>query len=460
MKVLLVEPDFPYPNKSKHQANKVHRNFVPVGLLKLGTFYQNRGAQVKLVRGEHIKREIGFVPTSILVTSIFTYWSDCVWRAVSHYRALFPHAEIIVGGIYVTLHHRRAYFRRMLAQYDARCHVGLHSGAEAVRPDYTLLESGVDHHVTHAMRGCIRRCSFCGTWRIEPRRYDKPVERLVEEIVAVGKARVLFFDNNFLAHGDVETMLTELAKVRVKGRPVSYESQSGFDGRLLQRKPELAELLKKANFKNVRIAWDSGFAGHRAIRRQIDILNGAGYRPESVAVFMIYNHDTAYEEMLRKVEKCKEWGVQINDCRYRPLDAQHDNYNSRKYQTGQTDEDYHIHACAGWTDAKVRDFRRRVRRHNIWVRYAKARGEGYDRNMERWSDIHNTFKFFGLDRPPAYELMENSPTWKRRIHVMKRLRNFMKRREIMAISLEGLGGCAMDCALDETCRLLGVDTAL
>jgi len=33
--VLLVEPEFPYPAKSKHRANEIHKNFVPIGLLKL-----------------------------------------------------------------------------------------------------------------------------------------------------------------------------------------------------------------------------------------------------------------------------------------------------------------------------------------------------------------------------------------------------------------------------------------
>ena len=35
--VLLVEPDFPYPNKSKNKGNDVHKNFIPIGLLKIGS---------------------------------------------------------------------------------------------------------------------------------------------------------------------------------------------------------------------------------------------------------------------------------------------------------------------------------------------------------------------------------------------------------------------------------------
>ena len=456
MNILLVEPSFPYPPKSKNQAGDIHKNFVPVGLLKLGSLFKGKGARVKLVRGNRSRKGIGFVPTSIFVTSIFTYWSSYVWETVAHYRGLFPKAEITVGGIYVTLHHKRKYFKQKLKEYRAECHVGLHKDAEGVNPDYSLLETDVDQHVTHAMRGCIRRCSFCGTWRIEPKRYDKPVDQLIKEIVAVGKNKVLFFDNNFLAHGKIERLLRELAKVRVNSRPVRYESQSGFDGRLLQKKPGLAKLIKEARFSNVRIAWDSSFARHRSIKKQLDILSDAGYATGYIAIFMIYNYETSYENMIRKLEKCREWGVQINDCRYRPLNTRHDDYNPGKYRAGQSSKDYYIHSKGGWSDATIRDFRREVRQHNIWVRYGRARGEGYSRDMERWSEIRSTFKFFGLARPPQYERIQNSPTWTRRVDLMKRLKSYLKRRKLLRMSLRGINRGAMDQVLIETCELLGV----
>ncbi len=422
--ILLVEPSFPYPTKSKNQAGEIHRNFVPVGLLKLGALYKKQGADVKLVRGNIEKSDIGFVPTEIFVTSIFTYWSKYVWETVAHYRALFPHAQITIGGIYATLHYKRKYFKKKLAEYRSHSHVGLHKEAEKVNPDYSLLASDVDHHVTHAMRGCIRRCSFCGTWRIEPKRYDKPVNQLINEIKDVGKNKVLFFDNNFLAHGKIVEMLKELANIRVNGKPIRYESQSGFDGRLLQKKPKYAELLKKARFQNVRIAWDSSFARYRSIKKQVDVLSDAGYCPRDIAIFMIYNYDTPYEEMVRKLDKCREWGVQINDCRYRPLNTKYDNYNPRKYKAGQTSKDYYVHTKGGWTDKKIRDFRKEVRRHNIWIRYAKDKGLKYDINMEKWSAIHNTFKYFGMGRPSNFAVIDKSPTKLNRIRMMNKVKNY------------------------------------
>lgn len=284
-KVLLVEPDFPYPAKSKNQANGVHKNFVPVGLLKLGAYYKSLGSKVRLVRGNKSKKELEpDSPNLILVTSIFTYWSSYVWNTIKHYRLLFPESRIILGGIYSTLHHKKKYFKQKLIDYDVECHYGLHSEAEKFYPDYSLLESEIEHHVTHAMRGCIRRCKFCGVWRIEPILDYKTSEELQKELISIGKNKVIFFDNNFLANGNVEQILEDLSILEVNGRPIIFESQSGFDGRLLENNPKLAALLKKARFHNVRIAWDNSFSDYPSIKRQIHYLTTAGYKVKDIYV--------------------------------------------------------------------------------------------------------------------------------------------------------------------------------
>jgi len=430
-KILLVEPDFPYPSKSRNRANEIHKNFVPIGLLKLGSLYKSQGAEVKLVRGNQPKGKLrNFEPSLILVTSIFTYWSKYVWDAISYYREFFPETKIMLGGIYATLHHNKKIFKENLRRYNVRCYVGLHSEAEKHYPDYSLLNGNVDHHVTHTMRGCIRKCSFCGVWKIEPKRIYKTSKELITEIKTIGKNKVIFFDNNFLANKNIKKMLGDLVELRVNSKPVSFECQSGFDGRLLENDKELAVLLKKAHFNNVRIAWDNSSSDSSSIKSQLNCLASAGYNLKDIFVFMIYNYDIPCEEMLKKLDYCKKWGVQIADCRYRPLDSIKDDYNPTRFRSGQTDEDYYIHKDGGWTDQKIRDFRRIVRHHNIWIRYARDKGLLYDKRMEKWSSIHNTFKFFHMGRPPQLEVIEESPTWKRRLGMMNRVKNYYKKHNL------------------------------
>lgn len=437
--ILLIEPDFPYPSKSKNRANSIHKNFVPVGLLKLGAYYKSIGANVKLIRGyQPALYFLNFQPTLVLVTSIFTYWSEYFWDAVRYYRRLFPQATILVGGVYVALHHEKEYFQKLIRHYRVKYCPGLHHGAERHYPDYSLLTGKVDHHVTHAMRGCIRRCNFCGVWKIEPERYDKTPKALIKEIRAVGKNKVIFFDNNFLANSHVKSILSQLATLKVNNRAVFCESQSGFDGRLLEKNPVLGRLLKQARFQNVKIAWDNSLEDAPSIKKQIDILVSAGYIAKDISVFMIYNFDATYETMLKKLKYCRQWGVQIADCRYRPLDSTADNYNSARFRTGQMGDDYYIHTKAGWTDGKIRNFRKKVRQHNIWVRYAMEKSLEYDKAMERWSAIHNTFKFFKMGRPPQLEVIQNSYRWKNRIRLMNRIKSYYKKHNMNSLNFNGL----------------------
>ncbi len=92
---------------------------------------------------------------------------------------------------------------------------------------------------------------------------------------------------------------------------------------------------------------------------------------------MIYNWDYDYNELEKKRKICFDWGVQIADCRFRPLNSTFDNYNPRK--VSQSNEDYYINEK--WTDEEVRKFRSNVRKHNICVRY-KISWDKYERRLE------------------------------------------------------------------------------
>ncbi|MDD5210573.1 MAG: radical SAM protein [Elusimicrobiales bacterium] len=436
MKILLVEPSFPYPNKSKNKAGSVHKNFVPLGLLKLGKMHRANGDEVKLVRGNRDKNDIDFVPDEVLVTSLFTYWSKHVWDSIDHYRGLFPKAKITLGGIYATLFAKDPKFIERCQATNVTVFTGIHPGAEKHYPDYSLI-SKVEYHATHMMRGCMRKCAFCGTWRIEPERTNKSFKDIELELKAINKNKIVFYDNNILDNPDIKQILQGLSELRIKRHPVVFESQSGFDGRLLENIPELALLLRKARFRNIRIAWDGPAKDKDSIKRQLDLLVNAGYKAKDISVFMIYNFEPPYEGMVSKLEACKEWGVQITDCRYRPLTLDYDNY-SPHMRNGQPEGSFYIHKKAGWTDENIRLFRHQVREHNIWVRYAMEKGLAYDKKMERWSAINNTYKYFNLKRPPFMSRIEESPKFQERIKFLTRIKHHHIENKITPPDLRSL----------------------
>ena len=345
MKVLLVQPEFPLSVKSKN-----HKDFLPVGLLKMYSYHKAKGNKVKFVIGN---RNIGgFTPNEINITSLFTYWSNYVWDAVHFYKNKYPRSKIRVGGIYASLmpeHCKKSGCDEVFK--------GIEKNVEKFSPAYDILD--VDYQIIHTTRGCVRKCKFCGTWKVEPKFECKKSIR--KEIC---KNKIVFYDNNILANPYIEDILKELSEAKCKGKAVYSECQCGIDGRILLENPHLAKMLKEARMINPRIAWDHGHNQWKDIKKQLNILFKAGYRPKNTYVFMIYNWDVPYKEMEKKRIKCWKWGIQISDCRYRPLDQTFDNYNPRK---DQTKNDYFIHPL--WTDKEVKLFRRNVRRHNICVRH-------------------------------------------------------------------------------------------
>ena len=101
----------------------------------------------------------------------------------------------------------------------------------------------------------------------------------------MNKKKIIFYDNNLLANQFIEDILNELIELK-KEKKISYvESQSGFDGRILTRKPYLAKMLKDAGFKNPKIAWDHSINEKKLIKKQLDILIDAGFKPKEISIF-------------------------------------------------------------------------------------------------------------------------------------------------------------------------------
>jgi len=360
MNILLVEPDFPISYKSKN-----HSNFLPIGLLKLASLYRNQGHEIELIRGN---KNASFLPDEINITSLFTYWSGYVKESVDFYRKLYPDSKIKVGGIYATLlpDHCKAY-----TMCD-EVFTGQNEEADRCIPAYDLVD--VDYQIIHGMRGCKRACSFCGIWRIEKESY-KTSKQIESEIC---RNKLIFYDNNILANPNITEILLMLSSTLYKKRVLKCECQSGFDGRILEDNPKYASLLKKARFENIRLAWDFKYESFPQVENWIIILENAGYKRKDIFIFMIYNWNFDYSELERKREKCYEWGVQIADCRFRPLNRTTDNYSS--YLKYQTNDDYYIHE--NWTDDLVRRFRSDVRKHNVCIRY-KIPWNKYEKQLEQ-----------------------------------------------------------------------------
>ena len=76
-RVLLVEPNFPIPNKSRN-----HSNFLPIGLLKIAGYLRTKSIEVKLVRYEEAndskKKYDNTVQTTLFSDDVSSIWKNCL----------------------------------------------------------------------------------------------------------------------------------------------------------------------------------------------------------------------------------------------------------------------------------------------------------------------------------------------------------------------------------------------
>lgn len=350
-KLLLIDPNYPRANRSIN-----HKDILPVGLLKIGAYYKDLGWEVKLLRLCETDQPIDFKPDKIMITSLFTYWAEYVKLAVNFAREHYPTATIEVGGIFASL-------QPQLCKLVTGCdtvYEGVMQEAEDYLPDYSLLSEEPDFQILHTTRGCHRRCKTCGVYCIEPQLiYRDSIKDLVF------KEKLVFYDNNILMNPHIDNILRELILLRKKRIIKSCECQSGFDGRILRKKPYLAKMLKQAGFSHPKIAWDNSIKNWKKRKEEIDILVDAGYYPRHIGVFFLENYLEPYEVLENKRLMCYEWGVQIVQCRYRPLDQLFDHYNGRRKH--QTSKDYYIHP--NWSHKELKRFNRNVKCHNICIRF-------------------------------------------------------------------------------------------
>lgn len=346
--VILVEPCF-----HKAQKSQNHQERFSLPLLKFKTWLRDQQIAATIIHFEDNTKYTRYDNVNvILVTTSFTYYSRSVRDCVAYYRKQYPNATIIAGGIYASLlpEHCKKY-----------CGVdevitGNVKEIDETKLDYKQVD--VPYQILQTTRGCIRNCSFCGTYKIEPHfSYKKSIRR---EIV---KKKLIFYDNNLLANPYIDNILNELIRFKKHHKIQECDAQSGIDARLLTQ--EIADKLHQAGFKKIRFAWDGGYKEHENIRQQTQLLLNAGYRAKDIQVFILYNYEVTYNESEKKRAYLSKLGVQTAPCRYISLDAISDGYNP--YKQSQTREEYYIHPR--WTDAEVRAFKRNCRQHNICKRY-------------------------------------------------------------------------------------------
>lgn len=288
MRILLVEPDY-------------YARYPPLGLLKIGTYHRLLGDEVYFVRGRSQAQVPE--PETIYVTSLFTYAWRPVRDAISYYRALFPKARILLGGIYASLLPDHA---KLLGADEV--HVGLKRELEDLVPSWDLIPEW-DGSILFASRGCIRKCGFCSVPKLEGPPTD--LRQRVRNLIYPGHKRVILWDNNILGNENWEPIFDELADLDLE-----VDFNQGLDARRVT--PGVAKKLSRLKLHSIRMAYDYPGVGP-FVKQAIEILAKEGIPPRKIVVYTLFNYVDDPQNFRDRVAELLSWGVTSYPMRFEPL---------------------------------------------------------------------------------------------------------------------------------------------
>lgn len=261
MKVLLVDVDSKIPN---------------LALMKLSTYYKNKGYDVELKRFEFSyyperKRNKVNIDASIyskvFVSIIFPINKNTI--------QINGCEDVSFGG----------------TGYDLL--LKLPEEIDDCVEDYSIYPDN-DTSYGFITRGCIRNCYFCFVPKKEGMLHEY---RNVEQIVKHKKVK--FMDNNFLAYNKCEEIMEELIEKKIK-----CSFNQGLDLRLITERK--AELLSKLNYSGEYFFAFDDIRTKDIIFRNFEIVKKYITKEWKIKFFIYCNQDMEISDIIYRIEWCKE----------------------------------------------------------------------------------------------------------------------------------------------------------
>ena len=300
-KILLLEP--PYPRK-----------YMPAGLAKLAMYAKAHGKHPTFGRySVTTKNDL------VLVTSLFTYESAIVTKAIAEARILNPDARIIAGGIYASL--MPNHFQ---ATTGADIYTGYSKILDQIVPDYAIdwqVDDPWDKFAfTFTSRGCPNSCPYCAVKKIERELWINPHWK---NMIVDDKPGIVLCDNNLSSTPDEhwDAVMDFLVK---KKKAVVIDSGLDCKHITMQKAKQLAK-----------VCWAGGWAGtRRGLRLAFDRIEehdvfcsameklvkaGVNANRDSM-IFVLFNFKDTPREADYRMRTVANFHSRPYPQEYRPLD--------------------------------------------------------------------------------------------------------------------------------------------
>ncbi len=303
-------------------------------------------------------------PDAVLVTSVMTYWYPGPQRVVELLRQRFPGVPVILGGIYATLlpDHARKTVKPdyvITGPGEVKVHALLREifGEEVPLPAepadldaypypaFDLMGENLEYLIIMTARGCPFNCSFCAQKLIAMPFSQRDPEAVVEEMALHYQTYRLrdfaFYDDALFINRDkhIKVILEHLIR---RNLPLRLHSPNGLFANQIDR--ELAELMYRANFKTIRLSFEtsneqrrrdlSNKISNQGMTDAVQALVEAGFERHKLEAYVIMGlPDQSIDEVLASSVFVNDLGLTIRLASFSPIPGTLD--FDRAVQNGQ-----------------------------------------------------------------------------------------------------------------------------
>ena len=279
MQILLVDLKTGLPSREK--------NFVPLALRKLYTYYTKQGHSVEYIQSDAMPKD---EPDIMCFSPIFLFKFQGDIDRITAFRKLFPSALARIGGISVSL--KKDMFEQKLGNRNIEYIVGLNEEIEVCHPEYDVIPSSFSYGFTS--RGCVNRCAWCVVPKIEGA--IRPLKGWENQLGSKHR-RFFLMDNNLLAC-EIDHIESVLDAMSEHGKLIDFNQ--GLDCILFtKKKEELVPIFEKYrdNIPQVRFSWDSK-KQDKYILPTIEILNSL---KKQGVWYLLYGFNEDIEEVHHRI---------------------------------------------------------------------------------------------------------------------------------------------------------------
>jgi len=255
-------------------------------------------------------------PQAVLITSIMTYWYPGVFRVIENIKEIFPGIPIILGGVYATLCFEHA-SKFSGADYivkgnNIRDWLKILEQLSGNINDYSKYETGLDNLPYPAWdlysnldyisilssRGCPYRCSYCASFKINPKLEFRNPEEVAKEIEYWNKRRgvkdFVFYDDALLINSE-DNFLFILEGLINRKLAIRLHTPNGVHARMINKK--IALKMHLAGVETIRLGFETvnprvqsetgGKITNLEFKKAVNCLLEAGFKSSQIGAYLL-----------------------------------------------------------------------------------------------------------------------------------------------------------------------------